>query len=47
MEREQAGAARLQAVSKRWAEVEALVGWVGDPQWSERWSPEEHEKRRG
>jgi hypothetical protein len=26
VEREQAGAARLQAVSKRWAEVEALVG---------------------
>jgi hypothetical protein len=24
--REEAGAARLQAVSKRWAEVEALVG---------------------
>jgi hypothetical protein len=26
VEREQAGAARLQAVSRRWAEVEALVG---------------------
>jgi hypothetical protein len=25
-EREEAGAERLQAVSKRWAEVEALVG---------------------